>query len=384
MKVCVLTTSFPRFNGDYPGSFVYYLCKSMAPEVVSVVIAPSDREVGVLDNAGGMISVRRFRYFIPESLQKVAYGQGIFKNLRRNPLAALELPFFVISFFLSALASARKCDVIHAHWILSGLIGVLAKKVTGKPLVVTIHGTDARSMPKCLIKPVLENSDIVISAHPEIDGILKSLGFPLFHSINNMIDEERFKQAEGVDDEFGLAGKTVMSFIGRLDDFKNPMILIEAVKLIKNRETLRFLIVGDGPLRGRLEEEIVKNKLKGCVITTGFRSDVERILKSTDVFLAVSSKENVWSTSLVEAMFCAKPCILTAVGESSRYFKDGENAIVTPAGDESKLAEAIARLASDEKTRENMGAAAKKLYDEYFDRNKIKSHMISVYRGAAK
>src|SRR4029079_11398577 len=99
VKVCVLTTSYPRHRGDVAGGFV-------RDAVVHL------ERAGV---EGTVVSPDSFRHF------GIAYGDGIANNLRSSPWRMLLLPLFLASFARAARRGARGADVVHAHWLPSAL-----------------------------------------------------------------------------------------------------------------------------------------------------------------------------------------------------------------------------------------------------------------------
>src|SRR5581483_3693093 len=116
MRVCVLSTSYPRSPEDVAGWFV-------AETVEHLRAAGVDVDV---------VSPATFPDF------GIAYGGGIVQNLRARPWLALALPPFVAAYARAARLAARRADVVHAHWLPSGL----AALATGKPFVLQVWGTD--------------------------------------------------------------------------------------------------------------------------------------------------------------------------------------------------------------------------------------------------
>ena len=99
MRVCVVTTSYPRSAGDVAGAFVAaQVERSARPASMVEVVSPAD--------------VRHFG---------IAYGDGIVQNLRAKPWLVAALPLFLGSLALAARRAARDADVVHAHWIPSAL-----------------------------------------------------------------------------------------------------------------------------------------------------------------------------------------------------------------------------------------------------------------------
>ena len=112
----MLTTSYPRSPEDAAGRFVADAVEHLRAEGVEVEV----------------VSPLSFRHF------GIAYGHGVVGNLRRRPWLWLFVPAMLVSFARAARRAARDADVVHAHWLPSGL----AAAATGRPFVVQLWGTD--------------------------------------------------------------------------------------------------------------------------------------------------------------------------------------------------------------------------------------------------
>ena len=93
--VLFVTTSFPRFPGDFAGSFIYRFARYLVEDGVPVtVLAPAAAAYPIQETMSG-IYVRRFTYFWPPQRQRLAYdGGGILANMRLSWLARLQVPLF--------------------------------------------------------------------------------------------------------------------------------------------------------------------------------------------------------------------------------------------------------------------------------------------------
>ena len=114
-----------------------------------------------------VVSPASFRHF------GIAYGHGIAGNLAGAWLALL-LPAFLLNYARAARRAARDADVVHAHWLPSGL----AALATGKPFVVQLWGTDvelARRAP-WLFRPILRRARLAIAASESLAGAARELG----------------------------------------------------------------------------------------------------------------------------------------------------------------------------------------------------------------
>ena len=121
MRVCMLTTSYPRWSGDTSGFYVRELAQTLASEydIEITVLAPSDAGSALYEKQN-KVGVHRIRYFWPAKLQKLAYGNGMPCNIQTSTIAKLNVPFFLFAFAVRICTFARKADIIHAHWGIPG------------------------------------------------------------------------------------------------------------------------------------------------------------------------------------------------------------------------------------------------------------------------
>src|SRR3989344_1772700 len=152
-KVLVLTSSFPRFEGDFSGNFIYDLVKELSRRAEIKVLAPGDNVKW--KNKVGEVKVERFNYFFMK-LQRLAYGNGMPYNIKHSFLAKLQIPFFMLSYFFNSLSMSKEYEVINSHWLLpSGLIGALIKRIKGKKHVTTVHSADLHILKRLPFKKMI-------------------------------------------------------------------------------------------------------------------------------------------------------------------------------------------------------------------------------------
>ena len=113
---------------------------------------------------------------------------------------------------------------------------------------------------------------------------------------------------------------------------------------------VQVAIVGAGPLRCELEEMAVRSGVGHQVEFLGFRSDVHRLVKSSQVFVLPSAYEGL-SISLVDAMVSGIAVISSDVGEVREVVKDGTSGMLYPSGDVQALADALQKLLTDHALR---------------------------------
>jgi glycosyltransferase involved in cell wall biosynthesis len=307
LKVAVLTTSYPRWEGDPAGAFV-----------ADVVGAARDAGVDV-----DVVSPAAFPHF------GLAYGHGIAGNVRAAPWKLLLLPAFLVSFALAARRAARTADLVHAHWLPSGLVGLAA----GRPLIVQPWGSDLVLTP-WLARLVLPRARLVVAASEFLAGAAGRLGardvrvIPVAPPLPAELREP--------------ADPPHVLFAGRLSAEKGILEFVQAT------EGLPRVIVGDGPLRGRVPETV------GSVPRDRLGGYYERA-----AVVCVPSRREGYGMVAREAMAYGRPVVATAVGGLVDAVADGETGLLVAPGDVGALRGAVVRLLEDAGLRARLGAEAR-------------------------
>jgi len=118
-----------------------------------------------------------------------------------------------------------------------------------------------------------------------------------------------------------------IAFAGRLEPDKNPLMLLEAIKILNEQDIqIPCYILGRGNLETTIKEKIKQNKLNN-VMLMGFHKNPPEILQSTSIFVSLQSTNNYPSQSVLEAMACGNAIIATNVGDTS-LFVNTQNGIL--------------------------------------------------------
>ncbi len=384
MKILHVTTSYPRFRGDYPGIFNFRLDRELVKRGIDVhVLAPGASEYPAQDRIDG-VRITRVPYFYPSRFQGVAYGDGIKSNLSAQPWVALQIPLLAVLLFIHLLWYGRKADVIHCHWAPMGLLGLASKPFLKKPVVLTLWGTDYRDLPTFFWRFVCLRVDAVISVATETEKYLHRIGMNGYKTIRTLIDEEEYNPENLYEDilvEYPLRGKRIVCFVGRLIPIKGPEVLVEAAPhVLKQIDDVVFLIVGDGHLQESLKQRASELGVRDAFIFTGARTDVAKFLKWSTLFTAVSPVENTWSNTIAEAMFMRVPLILSDAGYTREFFTDDKDCLLVPPGNPVRLAEAICHLLRSLQLREKLVSGADSLLDTSGKRSEtIIPQTVSLY-----
>ena len=177
-------------------------------------------------------------------------------------------------------------------------------------------------------------------------------------------------------------GKKLVVSIGRLVPYKGYPYLISAARQLG--PGYQVLIVGDGPIRESLENDIRINGVEGTVKLLGYVEDNEAhaLLAACDVFVLSSvMKTEAFGIVQIEAMSLGKPVIATKIPESgvSWVNADGVSGLNVPVRDATALAEAIRRICSDDSLHQVLAQGARNRYLESFTIERMIEKTIKVY-----
>jgi glycosyltransferase involved in cell wall biosynthesis len=135
-------------------------------------------------------------------------------------------------------------------------------------------------------------------------------------------------------------------------EYKNHRGFLRAAKIVAGTiPQVKFVLVGDGPLRGELEREVAQLGIQDRVQFLGDRPDVDAVLGSLDVSVVPSASESL-SNVMLESMAAGVAVVATAVGGNSEIGQG--RAVLVPANDEQALADAMSRVAQDAALRTKM------------------------------
>jgi glycosyltransferase involved in cell wall biosynthesis len=162
---------------------------------------------------------------------------------------------------------------------------------------------------------------------------------PSAEGVEREFNRRAFREAHGIPES-----STVVTFVGRLDHSKDPILLLQAIdQACRSMPDLRLVIVGDGSLRSAVEKEIRSLGLSSRVLLLGVCApdEIANIHRAADAFVLSSAYEGM-PIALLEAAAAGLPIASTPVGEVPRLVADGLPGIVAADRSPERLAEAIA------------------------------------------
>ncbi|MDI6793427.1 MAG: glycosyltransferase family 4 protein [bacterium] len=280
-------------------------------------------------------------------------------------------------FKLYRLIRKEKPDIVHTHTAKAGTLGRAAACLARAPIIVhTFHGhvfhsyfSPLKTKIFILIEKALAgiSRKIITVSQKQKEEILgygigdpdKVISIPLGLELNRFLDLKSIKGR--LRKELGLSDQEILiGIIARLVPVKDHSCFLSAAKIITRKHPeARFLVVGDGELRGRLESQTKELGLKDQVIFLGFRPDLDRIYADLDVVVLSSLNEGL-PVAVIEAMASGLPVVATRVGGVVDLVEDGVTGRLVPPEDPEALAGGIIELLADPARRNKMGRLGRK------------------------
>lgn len=331
--------------------------------------------------------VVRVAYSTPGPMAARLTEMGV--PLTRLPRLARVDPLLLLR--LVKLMRREKPDLVHTHLFKSDVHGRLAARWAGVPVLVsTVHNNDRwakRALLGWLYGRTARLADRIIVVSEEVrEYQLKYTFLPpeKIVTIDNGVDMRRFEGQDAagraVRVEFGIdPDAPLVGIIGRLSEQKDHATFLQAAGRIRAElPKARFLVVGDGPLRGNLIEQARSLKLDEAVIFAGLRSDIPAVMAALDV-LVFSSRWEGLPVTLLEGMAAGKPVVSTAVGGVPGVVGDGESALLVPAGMASVLADAVIRVLRDPALARNLSTAARERVRKKYSLDSMLDRTLALY-----
>lgn len=400
--VFVMSSNYPRFSGDICGWFIHEISRRIAQKGYRVITLSPHTQNSVFLETMDAVKVYRFVYFFPALFEKLAYGSGILYNIRKSPIAFLNIfPFFLSEFFWAIkIIRQNQVKIVHTHWLLpQGLIGAIIHRIIGTPHVATIHGSDVNliknfKLLKILCRFIVGNSDMITVNSSYMKQQLLSIAPDSAEKIQIIpmgVDPEKYHDVGNPDLNRKFESNRVILSVGRLIDWKGTIYLIDAMPLVLQRyPNALLLIIGSGPEMEHLVQRVHQLTLEENVTFLGVVSneDLQAYYHAADVFVLPSinksGKTEGLGVVLLEAMASGCPVIGSNVGGIPDIIRDEENGFLVPEQDPSVLAERIVRIFSDANLREKFRKNGHSRIEESYTWDTIAERFSEVYLKAIR
>ena len=306
----------------------------------------------------------------------------LIRKIKKDPLIFIKL---------YNLCKEFKPDIIHSWGSMPSVYAVPVAKMLGIKL---INGMIRGATPLKLFKKEYIHSKITF---PFSDVVvansyagLKAYNVPVKKKIYiySGFDFKRLKRLRDkgfVKQTYKITTEQVVGMVATFSDKKDYETYFRAAeKILKKRNNVTFLAVGDGETLENLRKSI-RPQFSRKIRFLGKQNDVESIVNVFDVgVLATNNKihEGI-SNSIMEYMALSKPVVATRGGGTNELIEEWVTGFMVPSGDYNKLSHWIEHLLTNKQLAEQMGKAGKKRLKDYFSMKNMIESYIALYNGLA-
>ncbi len=291
-------------------------------------------------------------------------------------------------------SSERPPDIIHAHDWLVAPTAITLKHLFRRPLLVTIHSTEVgrhggiRSKLQRHIHGMewwltFEAWRVIVCSSFMKREVLDAFGLPgdkvdiLPNAVTPLRGDLRDVRGRYAED-----WEHIVLFVGRMVPEKGPQVLFEAAKrVLARRGDVKFIFVGDGPLREELLRKAEATSIPEKFYFTGFIPDEElKSLYAVCDLAVFPSLYEPFGIVALEAMSAGKPVVVSDVGGFSEIVEDGVTGLKVRPGDAEQLSSAIELLVGNPELRRSLGEAGMRAVGERFSWKVVAGRVLKIYR----
>ena len=310
-------------------------------------------------------------------------------RLKRTVRAVNPLKDILAVYELIKVFKQEKPDIIHLNSSKMSILGSLAGRLYGKnvKIIYTVHGWVFNEPLPYLIKGLyyilekwtakFKNVLITVSDYDRQIAVTKNLApAEKVITINNGVETLEFYDRAVAREKLQAYGplkppSPVIGTIANLYQTKGLDVLIKAAAIIiKDCPELKFMVIGEGAARPKLESLIRIHNLKNNFILTGAVSQAARLLKAFDIFVLPSLKEG-WPYTLLEAAQAGLPIVATKVGGLPEIIQNGQNGLLVNPGKPAELAAAIMLFFADPARAADCGRKAATSAEQFTLQNTV-------------
>jgi len=298
---------------------------------------------------------------------------------------------------LVELFRARPPQIVHTHSGKAGILGRLAAARAGVPIIIhTIHGPSFGAFQGSLANWLFRSAEhyaarvtthfVVVADAMKLQYLAAGIGQPdQYTRIFSGFALAPYLSATNdlqLRAELGLAPEDiVIGKIARLFKLKgHDDLLAIAPALVRSCPRIKFLLVGDGAWRGRLEHRARSLGLQNHVVFAGLvpPERVPPLVGIMDVLVHLSLREGL-PRALPQALATARPVVAYDCGGAKEVCFENETGFLLPPGDLAGLRERLLRLAQDVTLRQRLGLRGRQFVQERFGVERMVDDLYELY-----
>jgi glycosyltransferase involved in cell wall biosynthesis len=265
----------------------------------------------------------------------------------------------------------NKIDIVQTFFIDANIFGTIAAHLAGVKIIISSrrnlgywHNRKQLAILRFMRRWTdyyLANShavvDLTVSSEKarraKIGLIYNGMNLEKYRSLSPFVRDEQRKEWNIVGDNILIGALANLRPVKRID-----LLIDVASELLKEFPNLKFVVVGEGPDRENLSQQIDNLNLNGKFILPGTSMDTVPALAAFDIAVLCSRSES-FSNSLIEYMAAGLPLVASAVGGNVEAVSDNETGLLFPADDADKLKAVLRRLIKEKDFARQLGTKAR-------------------------
>lgn len=389
MHIGVLTHNYPRYPGDFSGTFIEALCQEFARQEQRVTVwAPFDPAYQKTENRKQKsLDLQLYRYAFSDQAHTLGYMRTMQSDLALRRNSYWLGPAMMAAGIATITRQARQMrpDLLHAHWLLpNGLMGAVVSRLLGIPLVISVPGSDAQvananPIFRTLARFAMRQASLMTANSADLRDAVAALDPTVLNKFDLILygaDPTALQpDPTGVADlraqwlanhsvTLSPGHPVIILCVGRMVYKKGFDTLIRALAepALRSQDVLAVM-VGEGDQKAEwqiLAQELgVSDRLRW--VGNVPKDKISVYYNACDVLVNPSVRKPVdgLNVCVLDAMSCGKVVVGSTVAGNPLAIVDGETGFLTSEGDPAALAVVLAKLAADPALRQRMGAAAR-------------------------
>jgi len=313
------------------------------------------------------------------------------------------------------LNKKERFDIVHSQS--TGALCFLKKKMNKKygiPVVISMHGTHIDEIktikntyfswkhPISTVKGIIlllfykyryfserstiKSADIIIATSNEQRVVIKNNYFfdnKDIRTVFNGINTKTFapKSSNRIRKKYKIKKEKIILSVSKLEKEKGVQNIIKALPNIIKKSDAKLIVVGDGSYSGELKRMVSKLDMQKYVIFTGSvpLNELPNFFNECDVFVNPTIRQNGYDLTILEAMSCKKPVIVSKIGSVPTAVSSKEGILVKPSNIK-ELSNAVIRILNNQQLARKLGKNARKKVVGHFSLENMVNKTIDVYK----
>jgi len=381
MKICIVTTAFPRWKNDSRAPFILEAAKSIARQGIVVKVIASHSPGAKIHEFIDGIEIYRPRY-LPSKWENLHKEPGgIPEAWKKQKFGKYAIFPFILSQLFTIFRQTRNCDIIHANWTIAGFNAWINNLLFHTPYIITLQGSDVYKASKLFFakevtyKTLKGSSKIITLSSSLKKEVIK------FKNLENKIEVI----PNGVNTQLFFPNsetrENLIIYTGSLIKRKGVEFLIRAIpEVIESHQDVQLILIGEGNEENNLRNLVNSLNLNNNIRFLGQISQdlVKEWLQKSKLFVLPSVEEGQ-GVVLIEALASGTPCIGSNVGGIPDVIIDEVGTLVPPKNPKA-LSEAILYYLNNEKIWLIKSKNSRLRAIEYFDWDLIGKKIVQIYK----